>query len=148
MSPTKFRRPFSVTLLAWLVFIVALLNLLRLVLTLTRWQFLVELLPFSPAYLAVSGWIWFLIGLPVAWGMMRGKHWAPGFTLAIFLAYSIYYWLDRLLLPGYPERKSDWPFVAGLNLVILLGSFYVLYCPKGRRFFGEVDERRKPELET
>jgi hypothetical protein len=141
------RRPLSVSLVAWMVFIVTILNFLRLGLTLYNWEFLTALLstdvifPIFPAYLVATGLFWVVIGLPLAWGIWRGNRWAPRLFLAELMAYSIYYWADRVFLPGYPQRNSDWSFAVGLNLLILVWSLWIMTRRKTKGFFGEVYER-------
>lgn len=144
----KPRRPFSIKLLFGLVSIVTMVNLVRVVLTLQRWQFLDDLLPMSPAYLVICGLVWCLAGLPLLWGLWRGEVWAPRATLLASLAYSLYYWVDRLLTPGYTGRNFNWPFALGMNLVILLWSFWVLSRPKAGYYFGEMHERRSQNSRT
>lgn len=140
----KRRRPFGVTLLAWSVLIVTVINLTRLALALQNWDFLVELLPISPLYQALSGLFWGLIGLPLLWGLWQGKNWAPIYWGLALLAYSVYYWADRLLLPGYEGRNINWPFALGVNLFLLVWSLWVLSHPKASNYFGVMHER-EPE---
>ena len=51
-------RPFGVTLLALGVLSISVLNLVRLVLVISRWQFLSSLPGVSPLYIALTGLIW------------------------------------------------------------------------------------------
>jgi hypothetical protein len=112
-------------------------------LALFNWNFLAELLssedaaPLFPTYLAVTGFTWGVVGLPLIWSIWRGKHRAPYFLLAVMLAYSVYFWTDRLFIPGYPLRNSDWPFAVSLNLLILFGSLWIITRRNVREFFGE-----------
>ena len=138
----KLRRPFSVTLIACLVLIVTIASWARLWLSIRDWDFLAELLPFSPAYLSVSGSLWGLVGLPLLWGLWRGKYWAPGFIRPAILVFSLYYWADRFLLAGYADRNVNWPFALATNLIIGIWIFWVLTRPKTKNFFGEMHERK------
>lgn len=141
------RRPFGVTLFALLVLTFAALHLLRLVQALQKWELLAVLLPISPAYFALSGLIWAVVGFPLAWGIWRGWRLAYHLSPVVLLAYSLYVWADRLLLAGYPERLENWPFVAALNVLALAWSLWVLTRPRARAFFGEKHEP-KPEDTT
>ena len=146
MNKPTHRRLLSVTFLALMVFIGAILNLLRLGLALRNWAYLSELLSsveipsIFPAYLAVSGLVWGLVGLLLAWGIWKGESWAPRFLFAVLLVYSAYYWIDRLFLSGYPQRISNWPFALSVNLLILLWSVWVMTRQRTRYFFGEAHE--------
>ena len=140
----KSRRPFSVTLIVCLVLIVTIAAWARLWLSISEWNFLSELLSFSPAYLSVTGSLWGLVGLPLIWGLWRGKSWAPGFIRLAVLVFSLYYWADRVILSGYANRNANWPFALAINLIVGIWIFWVLTRPKTKNFFGDVHER-KPE---
>lgn len=137
----KSPRPLSVTLLALWVLSVAGLNLLRLVNAVTLWDFLSKLLPFSPLYLALTGLIGGGVGLILAWGLWKGRGWAPRFTRLASLAYVVYYWLDRLLLSNTDSRRSNLPFSAGATLVLLVLVFWILSRPRAKAFFGDDYDR-------
>ncbi len=144
----KRKRPFSVTFLAGLVLLVAVSNILRLAQAVLDWGFLAGLLAYLPVYLALTGLVWGALGLPLAWGIWRGKSWAPRICHLALLIYSIYYWFDRLVLPGYVGRNSNWQFAAGINLLILVWDFWSLTHRKARDFFGEVYERKPQSTEV
>jgi hypothetical protein len=136
----KPRRPFSVTLIACSVLIVTIASWARLWLSISEWNFLAGLLPFSPAYLSLSGFLWGLVGLPLLWGLWRGKTWAPRFIRLALLVFSLYYWGDRVLLSGYAERNINWPFALVINLIIGIWIFWILARPKTKSFFGDMNE--------
>jgi uncharacterized membrane protein (DUF2068 family) len=110
------------------------IHLLRFIQTIRQWEFLGELLSISPLYLAATGLFWGGVGLILAWGLWRGRRWAPVLTLSAALAYSLYYWLDRLLLSG--ERPgTNWPFATAANVVLLFLSTWILTHRRARAFF-------------
>jgi hypothetical protein len=78
-------RPLSVTLLACAVLIVAAFNLARFFQAVWQWSFLVQVLPFSPVYLAMSGLVWGIAGVALGFGMWRGCRWARS---AFFFAWQ------------------------------------------------------------
>jgi hypothetical protein len=134
------RRPTGVTLLAIGVLIFAGINLVRFIGSLQQREFLAGLLPISPFYLSISGLVWLVVGCILAWGLWLGRHWAVRATLVGVLAYSLYYWIDRLLLaaekPGY-----NWLFSVVTNLLLLGIVFWVLNNRKAKIFFGELNDR-------
>lgn len=140
MDSTRARRPFGVTLFGLLVLTFAVLNLLRLVQAIQKWDLLVVFIPISPAYLALSGLLWMAVGFPLAWGVWRGWRLAYYLSPVALLGYSLYVWADRMLLSGYRERQENWPFVAVLNILIIAWSVWVLTRPKAIAFFGEKHE--------
>jgi hypothetical protein len=135
------RRPNGVTLFALLVLTFAVLNLLRLVQAVQKWDLLAVYLPISPAYLLLIGLLWTVVGFPLAWGLWRGWRLAYYLSPVVLLGYTLYVWADRLLLSGYSERQENWPFVAALNILILAWSLWVLTRPRARAYFGEKYER-------
>jgi len=138
----KPRRPFSVTLIACLVLTVTIANWARLGLSIREWDFLAGLLPFSPAYLSLSGFLWGAVGLPLIWSLWLGKNWAPGYIRLYMLAFSLYYWADRFLLAGYTDRNDNWPFALAMNLILGIWILWVLSRPRTKNFFGEMHERK------
>ncbi len=135
----KSSRPCSVTLLTLGVLTIATINIIRFLFSLFQWEFLNEILPVSPAYLAVSGLVWSLVLLTQAWGLWRGYSWAPRLTLVTSLAYTLYYWLDRLYLTTN-YGGQNWPFVLVFNIILLASIYWILSGRKTRAFFGELYE--------
>jgi hypothetical protein len=139
---TKPKRPFSVSLLCGMVLIVAVMNLVRLEQSLVDWKFLETILPVSPVYLSVTGLVWGMLGMLAAWRLWQGQIWARWFGLVYIVLFSVYYWVDRLFLPGYPGRNSNWLFSAVMNFLVIALSVWILARPKAKRFFEATDERR------
>jgi hypothetical protein len=136
----KVRRPFFVTLLTVMVLIITSTNLVRFIEALSEWDFLSSLPRVSPAYLAASGLLWTLVGLPLMWGLWRGHPQAPKAARILALAYTLYYWLDRILVESAVGRPANWPFAVGLTIVLLIFIFWILSTSKPRSFFGEIDD--------
>ncbi|MBN2549594.1 MAG: hypothetical protein JXB15_10580 [Anaerolineales bacterium] len=132
----KPRRPLILTLLALGVLLIAGINLARLQQAVVRWQFLDDLLPVSPLYLALGGLVWGLAGLTLAAGLWLRKTWAQRILLPMALAYSLYYWLDRLVFRNAIDHQVGWPFSLGLNLLILAICAWV--SMKAQLFYARV----------
>jgi hypothetical protein len=130
-------RPKGVTLLVVVVLSFAAFYLVRFVDALVNWKFLTEILPFSPAYLAVSGLVWFAAEVVLAWGLWRGRSWSRPLYWLILLGFSLYFWLDRFFMPGYPQRNANWLFVLISEIVLSLLSLVVLHHRKANLYFGE-----------
>jgi hypothetical protein len=129
-------------MLCAVVLIVAVMNLVRLGQSLISWEFLETLLPVSAAYLGVTGLVWGALGLLATWHLWHGQAWAPWFGLAFIISFSVYYWVDRLFLPGYPGRNFNWLFSAVTNFLLIVLSVWILTRPKVKRFFEATNERR------
>jgi hypothetical protein len=134
------RRPFGVTVLTGLVLTLAVINLVRMTQAVLLWEFLKDLLPFTPLYLVLNGSFWGLTGLIVAVLVWSGWKKTPQLTLAYFGLFSLLLWLDRLFMPGYPGRNSNWPFVIGINIILFAWSVWFLLKSKARKYFEAANE--------
>jgi hypothetical protein len=134
---SRSQRPLSVTLVALIVLFITLLHLIRLFRAIYLWDFLADLPGISPLYLILTGLIWSLIGLPLGWWIWRGHPRSLKITRIVALAYTMYYWLDRILVAeGSVERPND-AFVAGLNVMLLAFIFWTLSRPQIIRFLHD-----------
>jgi hypothetical protein len=131
------RRPFSVTLLAIMVLIITGIYLVRFVQTLQLWGFLSSLPGISPAYLAITGLFWTMVGLLLAWGLWRGRPGTPRAARIAVLAFALYYWLNRFLLANTSDDFVNWPFAVTGTIILIGLSFWILSRLNVRTFFGE-----------
>jgi hypothetical protein len=118
------------------VLIIAGINLYRCVQALLQWRFLAELLLALPLYQVLSGIVWGLAGIPIAWGLWRGVRWAARLVPYTSVTYTIYAWIDRLLLRRGLE-PYDLPFAIGITVILLAFVFLILSRPKVKSFFRE-----------
>ena len=135
------KRPFLVTMLAVLVLTITIINLVRFVNTLISWNFLASLPGVPPLYLAVTGLIGFLIGLPLFWGLWIGNPRAPGATRIATLLYLSYVWIERIVLSMIGNRLANWPFTVSMTLIIILFVFWALSRSKVKAYFGDINEQ-------
>jgi hypothetical protein len=136
-------RPFGVTLLALVVFVLAVVNLWRVPYTIQHRDLLVSLdLPFPLAVHAALGGVWGTAWLVMAWGLWRLKDWAQRITpilMVIYQAFSMT-WLAVFSQTDYDRGR--WPFtVAAAGLMIAL-TLWIMTRPRVRRAFDveEMDE--------
>jgi hypothetical protein len=99
----------------------------RLAVSLSSWYWLTSagVTP-GPAYLAVSGGLWGLIGLlGLVWFLLRARayRWV---ILAAALVYAATYWLDRLLISRADGLGANLVFASVATLVGLLYTALVL----------------------
>jgi hypothetical protein len=123
MSSPQKSRPFLVTLLALAVLSIAGLSLLRLALAVQQWQFLAGYAELSPAYLALSGLLGFVLATPLFIGLWRWQPWSRRAAPAFAIGYALYFWLDRLLLHRASPHEN-WPFLAIVSLTALAFTFW------------------------
>jgi len=145
MEGRKSSRPFSVTLLSDLVLILSVYQLARGGWAFAQFDYLQSLLPFSPVYLVISGLFWGLTGLILFWWFWQGMRAGRWLLIGYSGLFSLYYWLDRALMPGYPGRNMNWLYVAVVNIFMLGWVIWVCTRPKVRNFFEGADEQRPEE---
>lgn len=133
-------RPRGVTLLTCLVLFFAVLQLTRFQQSLSRWEYLRDILPFNPVYLVINGGFWGAVGLILIGAIWYPKNWAPGLMTIVILFYSLNYWIERIILAGNLTRNINWPFVAVLNLSILVFVFWQLRRDKVKNYFGDMHD--------
>jgi hypothetical protein len=139
------RRPGSVTILALGVLIITAANLTRLVLSIRYWDFLSSWPGVSPFYMALTGLVWTLAGVPLWWGLWRAKPWAPRLMQALALTYALYFWLDQVFLVDHPVSGAEgarrallpvnWQFAAGATVICLAYIAWALSRNKVKAYF-------------
>lgn len=138
-------RPWGVSLLGWLALLFAAVHLARFVQAVQSWDLLVQLLPYSPGYLAFTGLIWAPIGFVFSWGIFTGRGWVLRHLPAAFLAYSVYYWLEFFFRRASEVGRQNGPFLLGVNIAILLLGLWLLTRTGTKLFFGEQTHERSSE---
>jgi hypothetical protein len=134
-------RPFLVTLVAILVLTITGIHLVRLIQTLSWWDFLSSLPRVSPVYLALTGLFWTLAGLPIAIGLWFGRPGVPKATRLLAPAYALYVWLDRLLVSDAGREMVNLPFTVGVTALFLFIVFWTFSRRHVKDYFGEMNEQ-------
>jgi hypothetical protein len=142
------RRPFSVTLLALVVLFFAAVCLARFVQAVTLWYVLEEFTAIWPGYLVITGLIWFPAGAVLAWGLLYGRPWARRLAPAVFLIFSVNYWIERLVFPGDMRRNENWLFVAVVTVVLSGVCIWICGRPRVKAFFEGRYERKSENQST
>ena len=145
------KRPTGVTLLAGGVLILVGLNLVRLVQAIKQWSFLSSLPSVHPWYQVLTGLVWSAVCLSLFFRLWNGWSKTPLLTFLAMIAYTVYAWLDRIFLAKQVANLSsvsNWPFMVGLTIILLLLSVWILTRWKARAFFGEVNERKFKNTRT
>jgi hypothetical protein len=129
------KRPFSVTILLWLVLILITWSGLRLFSAIQWWGTLLEFAsPPGPLYIAISGGFWLIAGIILLWGMWRIKVWIRYALLGAGAGCTVWYWCDRLLLQSAHE---NWPFVLGATVLLLIVVIVCIFHPRTKEFFTQ-----------
>lgn len=88
-------------------------------------------------YLPLTGAIWGVGGVLLAWGMFTGKRWAPALTRLSAVTFTLWYWADRLLLTRSDYAAMTRPADAAISLTALMVLLWGLNRRGTREYFGE-----------
>ncbi|MBI5953982.1 MAG: hypothetical protein HY865_20190 [Chloroflexi bacterium] len=114
------RLSFRVTLLYWLVLILSAWNGLRLWTALAWRDVLTEFRASQPPILtAVSGGVWMLAGLFLAWSIWQKKPWAANLLVGVATGYSAWYWIERLVWQS-PHPNGLFAVIVNLTALIFI----------------------------
>jgi hypothetical protein len=144
MTAARIPRPSRISILAIFILWIAILNGLRLGEAIYFWKTLDEY-RVSPLYISLSGTLWLIVGVMLVWGLWQRKDWGRKAVILGTLAYTSWYWFDRLVLQAL---HANWPFVLFTNIMLLLIIFYILFSQKTRRFYNRDLYERQPETPT
>jgi hypothetical protein len=125
------RRPKLVTLLSFGVLILATIHFVRFGLA-----FRLPALPLTVPgwYIPLTGAAWGITGLVTSIGLFSGQRWAIGATLGWSVAYTIWYWADRLLFVQGDYARRTQP--ASLALTVLgLGAVWLILRRQSVRYY-------------
>lgn len=119
------KHPFRETLLLWLVLSLTIWNALR-AWTALSWRVVLSEFSSRPPYAvtAISGAIFTVTGLILAWGIWQRKPWAANVLLGASAGCTVWYWTERLV---WQSPHPNWPLTVIVNL-ILLG--FILFTTK------------------
>ena len=119
-------RPFSVTIIIWLVLIIAVSNLIRFARTIYQWDFLLGLIDIHPLYLIITGLVWGFFGLVLVWGLVKAHRWSYSLMRWGAVLYIFYIWVDRLFISSPTIRSTNNLFVCIFSMLVLLWVVWVL----------------------
>ncbi len=139
----KSNPPFRVTLLSGVVLSLTAWNLFR-VGTAIAWRGILAEFAAQPGplYIGISGAIWSAVGLVLVWAILWAKKWTPRLLAGAAAAYTLWYWIDRLVLQ---TQRDNWPFTLAVNLLIFI---LVVFTTKSNYFQREAYERKSENQEV
>jgi len=139
-----FKFSFQVTLVLWLVLILTAWNTVRLATGIFWHDTLKMYTPHpGPAYIAVTGALWALIGLFLLWSWWNRKPYMRTALLVASGLYTAWNWADRLFVQT--EVRANWPFDLLITIILLIYINAVVFNPKNLNYFQRESYERKPE---
>jgi hypothetical protein len=140
------KRPFSVTLLLWLVLSLSAWGLVRLIAALRWWDLLNEFgARLSPLYLSSTGACWIIAGTVILWGLFGGRPWT---RLAIFSAICvglIQYWIERIF---FESARANLVFALIASILLFIVTLISAFNRKTQEFFIRSEEHEQPNEDT
>ncbi|MGB7876290.1 MAG: hypothetical protein WBL25_18040 [Anaerolineales bacterium] len=129
------KRPFSVTILLWLVLSLTAWSGLRLY-SAIRWrETLLEFAaPPGPWYIAISAGIWLAASILLLWGMWQAVPWIRFALLGVGAGFTLWYWSDRLL---FQMSSANWPFALLLTILLLIVLSICVFVPGTKTFLSK-----------
>ncbi len=129
----KHRSSFWLNFLALCLLVLSLSGWLRGIGSIMRWGQLTQLgVQPGPFYLTVTGLLVGLLGLAGAIGIWTRSRWAPVYSNLVVFSWLTWLWIDRLLIAVSPTARSNWPFLAGASVLLLVGVFLILQRGRDR----------------
>jgi hypothetical protein len=136
------RRPFSVTLLLWLVLSLSAWGAVRLIAALRWWNVLNEFeARLSPWYLAITGAGWIVIGAVLLWGLFSGRLWTIWAILAFISLWIVQYWIERLF---FESPRANLPFALLLTVLLFSLTLISALSRKTKEFFIRSEDHEQP----
>ena len=133
------KRPTTLKLLCAFVLLFVILNIIRIGGALDQWQVLMAMGPaVLPLYQVISGTIWAVMGLAAIIGLWIRRQWSFWLTCISGMLFTIWYWLERILLAGSPDANSNLLFSAILTCVILIIFYSMVFLVKEDVFEGRI----------
>ena len=137
-------RPFPVTLLAFIVLVLAVLNGVRFGAGVFNWALLTAYTPHpGPIYITLTGLFWCIAGFlsfTVIW-RMKPIGWYAAWLFCLSFAAS--YWLDRLIIQNNPARANI-PFAIGITILFIIYTLLTLIGSKSH-FLRGTHERKNQD---
>ena len=137
------KRPFGVTLFLWMVLCLSAWGLLRLLAVLRWWDVLDQFQSrLGPAYLAVTGAGWMVVGAVLLWNIWAGKRWA---YLAIPISIFIWlaeYWLERIF---FQDPRANLTFMIAITIAISAVTLLITFNRKTKEFLVKSEEHEQPD---
>ena len=137
------KRPFGVTLFLWMVLCLSAWGLLRLLAVLRWWDVLDQFQSrLGPAYLAVTGAGWMVVGAVLLWSIWAGKRWAhPAVPISIFI-WLAEYRLERIF---FQDPRANLTFMIAITIAISAVTLLITFNRKTKEFLVKSEEHEQPD---
>ena len=140
------KRPFSVTLLLWLVLSLTAWGAVRLLAALRWWNVLNEFgARLGPLYLFVTGAGWIAAGIVLLWGLFSAKLWTYRVILIAVCLWLAEYWVERLF---FESSRANLPFALIASFLLLVLTLMSAFNRRTKEFFIRSEDHEQPIEDT
>jgi len=144
--PMPRKRPFSVTLLLWMVLSLSAWGAVRLSGALHGWDVLTEFgARLSPIYLSITGAGWGVAGGVLLFNMLTIKTWARPAILTSILLWLIEYWIERIF---FQSSRANLLFVLTGSIIVITVATAATFKRSTKLFFSRSEEHEQPDENT
>ena len=135
------QRPFSVTLLLWMVLSLSAWGAIRSFAALRWWDVLYEFnASLTPLDLLITGVLWGIAGVVLLWSIWIGKAWSRIAILISILLWLAEYWIERLF---FETPRSNLPFALILSILLLVVALVTTLNKHTRNFYLRSEEHEQ-----
>ena len=135
------QRPFSVTVLLWMVLSLSAWGVIRSFAALRWWDVLDEFnARLSPLYLLMTGIIWGIAGVVLLWSLWNGKARSRMAIVASILLWLAQYWIERLF---FQLPRANLPFAVVVSVLLLAVTFAITSNRSIKNFLTKSEEHEQ-----
>jgi glucose dehydrogenase len=135
------QRPFSVTLLLWMVLSLSAWGAIRSFAALRWWDVLYEFnASLGPLYLLITGVLWGVVGVFLLWSIWSGKAWSRIEIIISMLLWLAEYWVERLF---FQSPRVNLPFALILSALLLAVTFASALNRSAKNFLTKSEEHEQ-----
>ena len=135
------QRPFSVTLLLWMVLTLSAWGAIRSFAALRWWDVFYEFdSSLSPLYLLITGATWGTAGVVLLLSIWSGKAWSRAAVVASLFLWLAEYWLERLF---FQAPRANLPFAVVLSILLLAVTFVITSNRYTKDFLTKSEEHEQ-----
>ena len=136
-------RPFGVTLLLLTVLMLSAWGAVRVAAALRWWDVLVEFdASLSPAYLALTGVIWAIVGIALCWSIIRRDASARMRVASAAGVWQAHLWVEHVF---FQSARANLPVALLTSAVILLIVAVILFHTSTIRYFSKSEEHEQAD---
>lgn len=136
-----YKRPFSVTLLLFMVLTLSAWGAVRFIAALRWWDVLVEFkTSLSPLYLSITGAGWVAAGGVLLFGLLKRKKWTIPMAVTSVLIWLIEYWLERIF---FQSSRANLPFALTCSILAIAVTWVLAILPGTISYFARSEEHEQ-----